>query len=63
MSSIACEVMVGFVVDKDLLERYVGDKVIKKDDSSLVLAIDITIYPNEQNGIGVNFCEFFNTDL
>ena len=63
MSSIACEVMVGFVVDKDLFERDVGDKVIKKDDSFLVLAIDITISPDKQNDIRIIFSEFINTDL
>ena len=63
VSSVSCEVMVSFVVDMDLFEGDISNKVIKKGDSLLILAIDITISPDKQNDIRINFSEFINTDL
>ena len=63
VSSISCEVMVSFVVDMDLFEGDISNKVIKKGDSLLILAIDITISPDKQNDIRIIFSEFINTDL
>ena len=63
MSSVSCEVMVSFAIDMDLLEGDIRDKVFQKVDSFLILAINITISPDKEDDIRMNFSEFVITDL